>query len=218
MHAAGRRILHPAMPQADTEAVACCMQAYAMTEAAHQMTSNPLPKNGPHKAGTVGRPQGSVRLAILDARNREAGGFQSPSCNVCMLGTLDSVLAGTPHLQMHRLACGLAGLCQGRQYVKAVGMHIRGFADTYKKHMLTSPLRCTQVPQGGIGEVCIRGPNVTKGYLNNPKANAEAYAGGGDLHIRSLRFVGSCCSFPISHCVPFCRFLLSQPVGFPAST
>lgn len=29
-----------------------------------------------------------------------------------------------------------------------------------------------------IGEVCINGPNVTKGYLNNPKANEEAYAGG----------------------------------------
>ena len=29
-----------------------------------------------------------------------------------------------------------------------------------------------------VGEVCIRGPNVTSGYLNNPKANAEAYAGG----------------------------------------
>jgi hypothetical protein len=30
------------------------------------MTSNPLPKHGPHKAGTVGRPQGSVQVAILD--------------------------------------------------------------------------------------------------------------------------------------------------------
>ena len=37
---------------------------------------------------------------------------------------------------------------------------------------------CEQVPVGQIGEVCIQGPNVTKGYLNNPKANAEAYAGG----------------------------------------
>ena len=29
------------------------------------------------------------------------------------------------------------------------------------------------VPQGKIGEVCLRGPNVTKGYLNRPEANEE---------------------------------------------
>src|SRR5690349_3005883 len=33
------------------------------------------------------------------------------------------------------------------------------------------------VPQGQIGEVCIQGANVTAGYLNNPKANQEAFAG-----------------------------------------
>ena len=33
------------------------------------------------------------------------------------------------------------------------------------------------VPLGKIGEVCSRGPNVTKGYLNNPAANKEAFAG-----------------------------------------
>lgn len=76
-----------------------------MTEASHQMTSNPLPKHGPHKAGTVGKAQGGVRVAILDASNRV-------------------------------------------------------------------------LPPGEVGEVCIRGDNVTAGYLNNPKANAEAYAGG----------------------------------------
>ena len=79
-------------------------QAYAMTEASHQMTSNPLPKHGPHKPGTVGKPQGSVKVAILDQQNK--------------------------------------------------------------------PVRT-----GTIGEVCIRGPNVTKGYLNNPKANEEGFAG-----------------------------------------
>ena len=34
-----------------------------------------------------------------------------------------------------------------------------------------------QVPTGKIGEVCIRGPNVTKGYINRPEANEEAFAG-----------------------------------------
>ena len=48
------------------------LQAYAMTEASHQMTSNPLPKNGPHKAGTVGRAQGSVKVAILNDQNQKA--------------------------------------------------------------------------------------------------------------------------------------------------
>ena len=38
-----------------------------MTEASHQMTSNPLPKNGPHKPGTVGKPQGSVQARLACA-------------------------------------------------------------------------------------------------------------------------------------------------------
>jgi acyl-CoA synthetase (AMP-forming)/AMP-acid ligase II len=81
------------------------LEAYAMTEASHQMTSNPLPKHGERKPGTVGKPQGSVKVAILD-----------DSCNV--LGP------------------------------------------------------------DKVGEVCIQGPNVTRGYKNNPVANKEAFAGG----------------------------------------
>eukprot|EP00877_Chromochloris_zofingiensis_P007714 jgi/Chrzof1/3196/Cz12g15140.t1 len=81
------------------------LEAYAMTEAAHQMTSNPLPKHGIRKPGSVGQPQGSVQVAILNGHN-------------------------------------------------------------------------IPLPPGVIGEVCIRGPNVTAGYLNNPKANEQAYAGG----------------------------------------
>lgn len=80
------------------------LEAYAMTEAAHQMTSNPLPEFGAAKAGTVGLPQ-NVRVATLDENN-----------NV--------------------------------------------------------------LPRGEIGEVCIQGENVTKGYQNNPEANASAFAGG----------------------------------------
>jgi oxalate---CoA ligase len=80
------------------------LEAYAMTEASHQMTSNPLPNVGVAKPGTVGLPQ-NVELAIL-------GG---------------------------------------------------------SKEIL---------PPNVIGEVCIRGANVTAGYQNNPKANEEAFAGG----------------------------------------
>lgn len=81
------------------------LEAYAMTEAAHQMTSNPLPVFGKRKPGSVGVGQG-VEVVILD----EAG---------------------------------------------------------------------NDVPQGREGEICIRGENVTKGYLNNPPANATAFAKGG---------------------------------------
>ena len=36
----------------------------------------------------------------------------------------------------------------------------------------------TLLPRGETGEIVIRGPNVTAGYENNPKANAEAFANG----------------------------------------
>ncbi|KAJ3689311.1 hypothetical protein LUZ61_018475 [Rhynchospora tenuis] len=77
------------------------LEAYAMTEASHLMTSNPLPKDGPHKPGSVGKPVGQ-ELAVLDEK----------------------------------------GVSQ---------------------------------PAGVAGEVCIRGPNVTKGYKNNPTANEAAF-------------------------------------------
>jgi acyl-CoA synthetase (AMP-forming)/AMP-acid ligase II len=79
------------------------LEAYGMTEASHQMSSNPLPP-AVHKAGTVG--QGTnVEVAIMD----DAGGLLS---------------AGAP------------------------------------------------------GEVVIRGPNVTRGYHNNPEANAAVFTNG----------------------------------------
>jgi acyl-CoA synthetase (AMP-forming)/AMP-acid ligase II len=81
------------------------LEAYAMTEAAHQMTSNPLPHVGPRKPGTVGLGQG-VEVAVLD----ESG---------------------------------------------------------------------NAVPQGAEGEICIKGENVTTGYLNNPEANKSAFFGNG---------------------------------------
>ncbi|KAF2297789.1 hypothetical protein GH714_002903 [Hevea brasiliensis] len=41
------------------------LEAYAMTEASHLMASNPLPEDGGHKAGSVGRPVGQ-EMAVLD--------------------------------------------------------------------------------------------------------------------------------------------------------
>lgn len=77
------------------------LEAYAMTEATHLMTSNPLPQDGPRKPGSVGRPVGQ-EMAILDEQG-------------------------------------------------------------------------TRLPAGQPGEVCIRGPNVTRGYKNNPDANDAAF-------------------------------------------
>lgn len=44
-----------------------------MTEASHQMTSNPLPKHGPHKPGTVGRAQGSVKVCLQHVQHTFSG-------------------------------------------------------------------------------------------------------------------------------------------------
>lgn len=45
------------------------LEAYGMTEAAHQMGSNPLPPE-PHKASSVGRATGSTEIAIMDRGGR----------------------------------------------------------------------------------------------------------------------------------------------------
>jgi len=75
-----------------------------MTEAAHQMTSNPLPP-GKRQPGSVGVGQG-VEIKILDQNGDE-------------------------------------------------------------------------VPQGQEAEICVRGQNVTKGYLNNPSANVSSFTKAG---------------------------------------
>lgn len=79
------------------------IEAYGMTEATHQMCSNPLPPAA-RKPGTVGRAAGP-EVAIM----AEDGSL---------------------------------------------------------------------LPAGAIGEIVIRGPNVTAGYESNPKANAEAFTNG----------------------------------------
>ena len=40
----------------------------------------------------------------------------------------------------------------------------------------------TEVPQGQRGELCIRGPTVIRGYLDNPEANARDWDGEGYFH------------------------------------
>lgn len=82
------------------------LEAYAMTEAAHQMTSNPLPHRGLRRPGSVGIGQG-VEVAILDGLGQEV-----------------------PNV-------------------------------------------------GEEGEISVRGPNITKGYLNNEKANKESFTADG---------------------------------------
>jgi acyl-CoA synthetase (AMP-forming)/AMP-acid ligase II len=79
------------------------IEAYGMTEASHQMASNPLPPR-PRKPGSVGVAAGP-EVSVMD----ESG----------------KLLA-----------------------------------------------------QGSVGEVVIRGPNVTAGYQNNPEANASAFTNG----------------------------------------
>ena len=80
------------------------IESYGMTEATHQMASNPLPP-AVRKPGTVGVAAGP-EIAIMDT----------------VTGTL--------------------------------------------------------LPRGGTGEIVIRGPNVTVGYENNPKANDEGFLNG----------------------------------------
>jgi oxalate---CoA ligase len=79
------------------------IESYGMTEAAHQMASNPLPP-GRRKPGSVGIPAGPD-IAIID----EAG---------------------------------------------------------------------ARLPPATMGEIAIRGANVTRGYENNPAANAQAFTNG----------------------------------------
>jgi oxalate---CoA ligase len=92
----------PVMKQLEEVFGVPLVESYGMTEASHQMCSNPLA--GPRKPGLVGLPAGP-EVAIMDDDG--------------------SIMA-----------------------------------------------------KGGIGEVVIRGPNVTKGYEANPEANAKAFTNG----------------------------------------
>mmetsp|Transcript_18159 Transcript_18159/g.38830 ORF Transcript_18159/g.38830 Transcript_18159/m.38830 type:complete len:511 (-) Transcript_18159:113-1645(-) len=60
----------PTLERLEATFKAPVLEAYAMTEAAHQMTSNPLPKYGPRKPGSVGRGT-NVKIAILSDDGKE---------------------------------------------------------------------------------------------------------------------------------------------------
>ena len=60
----------PVLAQLESVFQAPVLEAYAMTEACHQMTANPLPEDGPHKPGSVGRAF-NVELKILDNNGLE---------------------------------------------------------------------------------------------------------------------------------------------------
>jgi acyl-CoA synthetase (AMP-forming)/AMP-acid ligase II len=92
----------PVMRQLEETFGCPLVESYGMTEASHQMASNPL--SGPRKPGLVGLPAGPEVAIMADD------------------GTI--------------------------------------------------------MPKGEIGEVVIRGPNVTKGYEANPDANAKAFING----------------------------------------
>ncbi|RZC57540.1 hypothetical protein C5167_004841 [Papaver somniferum] len=59
------------------------LEAYAMTEASHLMCSNPLPENGGHKSGSVGKPVGQ-EMAILDESGVQQA--ENVSGEVCIRG------------------------------------------------------------------------------------------------------------------------------------
>ncbi|KAK6936846.1 AMP-binding enzyme, C-terminal domain [Dillenia turbinata] len=59
------------------------LEAYAMTEATHLMSSNPSPEDGPHKAGSVGRAVGQ-QMAILDEKGERQGAGKKGE--VCIRG------------------------------------------------------------------------------------------------------------------------------------
>ncbi len=103
IRSASAPLLRQVMAELEETFGAPVVEAYAMTEAAHQMTCNPLPP-APRKPGTVGIAAGP-EVSVMD----EAGAL---------------------------------------------------------------------LPAGEVGEIVIRGANVSDGYENNPAANAEAFTNG----------------------------------------
>ena len=137
------------------------LQAYAMTEASHQMTSNPLPKHGAHKPGSVGKAQGSTKVQFqqtdLSCQSEEACATSVIAC-----------------MQWEAMRCHTASFPRAPA---TVGASTAPPSSPMPRQVAVLDNSNRELPVGEVGEVCIQGPNVTKGYLNRPEANIEAYAG-----------------------------------------
>ncbi|KAI3893528.1 hypothetical protein MKW92_048658 [Papaver armeniacum] len=82
-HLSHLRILSEAPVYSELGFGAPVLEAYAMTEASHLMCSNPLPVNGGHKSGSVGKPVGQ-EMAILDENGVQQA--ENVSGEVCIRG------------------------------------------------------------------------------------------------------------------------------------
>ncbi|KAJ9605985.1 hypothetical protein H2200_009834 [Cladophialophora chaetospira] len=81
--------------------------------------------------------------------------------------------------------CGAATTCapqyQGFEYAHTVGKALGSMSVK-----VVDPISGEEVPAGEPGEIMVKGPNVTMGYLDNPKATRETFEPDGWLHSGDL--------------------------------
>lgn len=113
------------IPQLESVFKAPVLEAYAMSEAAHQICSNPLPARGSRKPGSVGLPQ-NVNVAILDPESSavlktgEVGEVGIRGANV-MTGYLNNPEANVEAFQEGWFHTGDLGHLDADGYLTLVG-------------------------------------------------------------------------------------------------